>query len=664
METKRAFLNLASWALAGLALTACAPAAQASDDAPAWMHNLVSRTVPPQDDKTNAVVLYDETDVTVESADKVKTVVRRAYKILRPNGRDYGTVIATFNSNQKITNLHGWCIPAQGKDYSVKDKDAVQVALPKIDGSELISDVKAEVLHIPAADVGNIVGYEYEIDEQPLVMQDIWHIQEEVPILEAHYKLMLPAGWEYKDAWVNAPAVKAVAVGATEWDWSVENQKAVRPEDDMPPIRGIAGRAVFSFLGPSASSNSFANWNQMGVWYRNLTAGRTEASPEIKAKVAALTAGAPTPLARMKAIAQYIQHNTRYVAIELGIGGWQPHPASKVFSNRYGDCKDKATLAISMLNEVGIVAYYVVINTERGGVGPNTPAYNAFDHAIVAIKLPAGVSSPALTAIMHDPKLGDLLFFDPTDELTPFGSINGALQANYGLLVTPDGGELVEVPQLSPDKNGIARTAHLTLDSAGTLQGSVQEIRVGDPAWEQRWALRTVTSDNARVKPVESLLAASLSTFNLTAMSIVNRELTDQPFGFDYSFQAPNYAKVAGNLLLVRPRVLGVKTSGILETKEPRQYPVEFSAPEKDTDSFEITLPPGYVVDELPPPVDVDYGFASYHSKTEAKGNAIAYTRTYEIKQLSVPVDKLDQLKKFYRIVATDERSTAVIRPQ
>jgi hypothetical protein len=78
------------------------------------MHTLVSRTVPPQDDKTNAVLLYDETDVNVVSADKVKTVVRRAYKILRPGGRDYGTVVATFNSNQKITSLHGWCIPAQG----------------------------------------------------------------------------------------------------------------------------------------------------------------------------------------------------------------------------------------------------------------------------------------------------------------------------------------------------------------------------------------------------------------------------------------------------------------------------------------------------------------------------------------------------------------------
>jgi len=112
----------------------------------------------------------------------------------------------------------------------------------------------------------------------------------------------------------------------------------------------------------------------------------------------------------------------------------------------------------------------------------------------------------------------------------------------------------------------------------------------------------------------------------------------------------------------VRPRVIGVKALGIMETAEPRQFPIEFEGPVQDTDSFEITLPPGYEVDDLPPPVDADFGFASYHSKTEVKGNVIGYTRTFEVKDLSVPVSKADELKKFYRIIASDERNTAVLK--
>jgi transglutaminase-like putative cysteine protease len=144
-----------------------------------------------------------------------------------------------------------------------------------------------------------------------------------------------------------------------------------------------------------------------------------------------------TPLGKMNRLAQFVQHDIRYVAIELGIGGWQPHAAPEVFSHRYGDCKDKATLLSSMLREIGIDSYHVSINTERGSVTPDVPAHLAFNHVILAIKLPDGLDDPTLVATLRDPKLGKILFFDPTDELTPFGQIAGNLQANYGLLVAP-----------------------------------------------------------------------------------------------------------------------------------------------------------------------------------------------------------------------------------
>ncbi len=143
-------------------------------DAPQWMHELVNAPLPAHDEKTDAVLLYSETNVNVISADKIKTVVRRAYKILRPDGSEYGTAFASFRSpGEKINGMHGWCIPAQGKDYEVKDKEAMEVSVPGIQGSELIDDLKVRLLRIPAPDPGNIVGYEYEVEEQPLVLQDV-----------------------------------------------------------------------------------------------------------------------------------------------------------------------------------------------------------------------------------------------------------------------------------------------------------------------------------------------------------------------------------------------------------------------------------------------------------------------------------------------------------
>jgi Domain of Unknown Function with PDB structure (DUF3857)/Transglutaminase-like superfamily len=638
--------------------------AQAGGDAPAWMHTAASAPLPPHDEKTDAVLLYSETTVNVQSVDKIKTRVRMVYKILRPSGRDYGMAAVSFNPHRKISGLRGWCIPTQGKDYEVKDKEAVEVALPKIAGSELISDVKEKLLQIPAPDPGSVVGYEYEEDEQPMVLQDVWRFQREIPGRELHYSLQLPPGWEYKASWINYSEIKPTPGSNNQWEWVINNVKAIRKEAEMPPIEGVAGQLVISFFpAGGASAHGFSSWQEMGNWYRNLTGGRRDASPQITQEVATLTAAAQTPLEKAKALAQFVQHDIRYVAIELGIGGWQPHSASDVFAHRYGDCKDKATLLSSMLSQVGIESFYVVINSERGSVTPEVPAnVGAFDHAMLAIKLPANVSDSSLVATVQHPRLGPLLYFDPTNELTPFGEIGGYLQANYGLLVTPEGGELVELPRQPSAMNSIQRTGKLTLSPLGTLTGEVSETRLGDRAWSERSRLRSVTKSADQIKPIEDLLASSLSLFSITHASIENLTHTDQPFGFHYTFEARNYATNAGGLLLVRPRVLGVKSSGLLETKEARQFPIEFEGPSRDTDTFEIAIPAGYVVDDLPPAVDADYPFASYHAKTEVNGNLIHYSRTLEVKELSVPVNRADDLKKFYRIIAGDERNTVVLK--
>ena len=647
----------------GLCLLTAPRLAQAGD-APSWMHAVASAPLPAHDDKTDAVLLYSDQAVIVQSVDKIKTHVRLVYKILRPSGRDYGMAAVSFNPHRKIAGLRGWCIPVQGKDYEVKDKEAVEVALPKIAGSELISDVKEKLLQIPAPDPGSVVGYEYEEDEQPMVLQDVWTFQREIPGRELHYSLQLPSGWEYKASWINSAEIKPTPGGNNHWEWVMNDVKGIRKEEEMPPIEGVAGQMIVSFFPPGgASRNGFTGWLEMGNWYSNLTNGRRDASPEITQQVAALTASARTPLDKMKALAQFVQNDIRYVAIELGIGGWQPHAASEVFVHRYGDCKDKATLLSSMLSQVGIESFYVVINSERGYVTPEVPAnVGGFNHVVLAIKLPANVSDLSLVATIQHPRLGTLLYFDPTNELTPFGEIGGYLQANYGLLVTSEGGELVELPRQPSAMNSIQRSGKLTLDPLGTLKGEVSETRVGDRAWAERWRLRTVTKSADQIKPIEDLLAGSLSLFNITQASVTNLNRTDQPFGFHYAFEARGYAKNAGGLLLVRPRVLGVKTSGLLETKEPRTFPIEFEGPSRDTDTFEIAIPAGYVVDDIPPSVDADYSFASYHAKTEVNGNLIHYSRTLEVKELSVPVARADDLKKFYRIIASDERNTVVLK--
>jgi hypothetical protein len=284
---------------AGLSLTA--PKAGAGD-APAWMHALVNTPLPKHDEKTDAVLLYSEEILTVESNGKLKEVDRAVYKILRPNGRHLGKLHFYVNNDQRINHIHGWCIPAQGKDYEIKDKDVVEKGLVGAEDGVLYSDTKVKVVEIPAPDPGNLIGYEVEGEGRPYVLQNEWFFQETMPVADTRYTLQLPPGWEYKAVWVNHPEVAPIASGNNQWQWQLKDVPEIQPEQRMPPWRGVAGLMVISLVPPGGASHGFLTWSEMGAWYSGIVQGRRDPSPELKQKVAEVTAQARTPMAKMQAL--------------------------------------------------------------------------------------------------------------------------------------------------------------------------------------------------------------------------------------------------------------------------------------------------------------------------------------------------------------------------
>ncbi|HEX3603456.1 MAG TPA: DUF3857 and transglutaminase domain-containing protein [Steroidobacteraceae bacterium] len=621
----------------------------------------MSQPLPAHDDKADAVVLWREETLTVGANGKIKRLRREVVKILRPDGADWAKPRFYYDPNRPISGLRGWSIPPDGKDFEVKERDAVDSVDSDVEGGELVSDLRMKVLVIPGALPGAVIGYEVEQELRPEILAEDWNVQYGVPVRASRFSLVLPSGWSYESAWLNHAVETPASTGPNQWTWSLNDVPAVKVERYMPPWQRVAAHLVVSLIPPGKNS-SIRSWNDVGIWYAHLIQDRRTASPAIKQKVAELTANLPDTLAKMRALARFVQTDIRYVAIELGIGGHQPHPAAEIFAHRYGDCKDNVTLLSTMLKEIGVDSYYVIINTDRGAVTMNTPPSLNFDHAVMAIALPAGVDAASLPAQIVHPKLGKLLFFDPTDSLTPFGALPGELQANVGLLVTGNSGELVQLPQLPPELSGLTRTAKMQLDEKGTLHGDIHEVHLGGHGARQRAMLRSAQLDTDRVRPIERLAQASLSNFQVLKASISNLHAEERPFEWNYTLEVSNYAKPAGDLMLVRPRILGSEADGFLESKSARVHAIEFAEPERDTDVVEIAVPAGYGVDELPPQLSIDDGFASYHSKSEYSGGTLRYTRTLEIRELSVPAEKADLLKQFYREIAADERNFAVLK--
>ena len=302
-----------------------------SEAAPWWMHAQTNAPIPSHDEKTDAVILYSEEILSVQPNGKSRRLRRMAYKILRPGGRGFGTVVAYSSAQTKILNMHGWCIPAQGKDYEVKEKEAIETSAPGVANGELFSDVRAKVLQIPQPEPGNIVGYEVETEDNLYILQDRWMFQSRVPVREAHYTLQIPPGWEYKAAWSNATEIDPTPNGSNQWQWVVNDIRRIRYEEEMPPWHGVAGQMIVSLLPSDGSRKGFgAGPTRVNGYHNSPKVGVTLAGT--KQKVAALLRQNCRTLASMQAVADFVQRDIRYVAIELGIGGWQPHPARDIYT--------------------------------------------------------------------------------------------------------------------------------------------------------------------------------------------------------------------------------------------------------------------------------------------------------------------------------------------
>jgi len=211
-----------------------------------------------------------------------------------------------------------------------------------------------------------------------------------------------------------------------------------------------------------------------------------------------------------------------------------------------------------------------------------------------------------------------------------------------------------------PELNGTRRTAQLKLLQDGTLEGEVQETLSGYQAMMGRVYLQN-ESQSDRKKIIEHFLGRMLGNFQVNSFDLVNADDIDKDLIVKYKFTADHYAKTAGPLLLVRPRVVGEK-AGYFDPTKPRHYPYEFNAPFLDSDSVEITLPEGFKVDELPDPAKANFPFAHYTSKTETAGNVLKYTREYKMTTTLVPLDRIEQLKRLFSEITADEKSMAVLK--
>jgi hypothetical protein len=628
-------------------------------DLPQWGLDAAKTPTPAYVKDAASVVLFDEYIETVDSDGRATEREREVKRILKPQGRKDGVCGVSYDVDEKINYFREWTIAADQKQYQAQDTDFADVGDTSV--PIMLSTRKTRVVHPPAADVGATIVCESEELLEPFLQETDWEIQLGIPVVFQALEVDLPTGRSYSAAWHRFPPVKPVEVAHNHWRWELKDMPALDLRDvkSRPEWAALAARMSVQW-GDAAIEGKDDQWRAIGQWVTTLEANRPDPSPEITAQTQSLIAGAPDFYTKLSRITDYIQKNVRYFIVMRGIGGLQANHAADIFRNRYGDCKDKTTLLISMLQVAGIHAVYMPVDASRGVVDPDDPSLLG-NHMITAIEVPADVQDPRLRAIVKAKDGKRYLIFDPTNERTPVGNLPSYLQGSYGTLAAGASSQIIALPVLDPDANGTEQKCSFTLSADGTLTGSVDTSHSGPSGANLREFLK-YTDEKERREYWEKHVAETLPGVSLDAFEFVQPPALDKPLEFHYKVTAHQYSHQAGSLLLVRPRVVG--TFALPFDDKPRIYPFDLYATGRWRDSFDITIPPGYIVDETPDAVSVDVGFASYHSSVSAKGILLHYEREYVVRQVEIPPSKAADFRLLESTILSDEKDSAVLKKQ
>ena len=650
--------------LVGVTMCALAPlaawAGKNNKPVPDWGMEAYKTKTPEYAKDAVAAILYDEYVETIDSQGRAVERERQAIRILKPQGRG-NTCEVNYDVDEKVNYFRVWTIGADEKQYMAQDTDFSEQGDTSI--PIMLSTRKYRVAHPPAVDVGAVIVCESEEVMAPYSHEKFWMIQNGIPVVSEALEVNLPPGGKYADSWHRFEPVKPVEVAPGHWRWEVKDMPALvlRDVPSRPEWLALAGRMSVQW-GDAAVPTADKQWQAIGQWVTTLEANRPDPSPEITAKVQQLIAGAPDFYSKLVRITESIQKDIRYFVVERGVGGLQANHASDIYRNRYGDCKDKTTLLISMLQVAGIHAYYMPVDHRRGVVDPKNPSLLG-DHMITAIEIPADVNDARLKAVVKAADGKRYLIFDPTDERTPVGNLPSNEQGSYGTLAAGAASQVIAIPVLGPDANGIERKGEFKLSADGTLSGTVEDAHSGPEGGDLRMMLK-YTDDREQKQYFEKRVARDVPGVVVDSLKIVEPKALDEPLEFHYKLTASQYAHTAGPLLLVRPRVVG--TDSLPCNDKPRTVPIELDATGHWHDSYDIELPDGYAVDDMPDPVNLDTEFASYHSKVSVpesgKGRVLHYERDYKVSQVELPAEKAKEFRHLEGVIGSDEKSTVVLK--
>ena len=548
----------------------------------------------------------------------------------------WGQLIVGYNSaNEQVEIPYVRVLKADGSTVTAQP-DAVQdLSIPLEKEAPVYTDYRQKHVTVPGLRPGDTLEYDFvTVTSTPLAPNQFWmehYFSESGTVLDEQLELNVP-----KDRKIKLKTKPGTDPKITEADgrriylWTSshvdKDEDADKDKDKDKKPKKKEPEA------PAVQMTTFESWDQLGRWYAGLEKDRRTPDAEIRAKAAELTKGKTADLDKIEALYDYVATNFRYISLSFGVGRFQPHAASDVMHNEYGDCKDKHTLLASFLEASGYHASSVLINSGRK-IDPDIPSPSQFDHVFTMV--PLGKQE---------------IWMDSTTEVAPFRLLSSVLRKKQALIIPQDGTpHLEETPADPPMVNEQISTIDGSVSELGKLTANITyEVR-GDTELYLRMLFRRIPR-NKWNDFVKELSAYSGLAGDVSDLNVSDPVATHEAFKFSYKIEDKDFldwSKTKSDIALPFSQVQ-------MANADPDDTdPVQVGSPVNYVYKLHLQFPAKYT-ETAPLSFTLKRDYGHYEATYKVDSNTFTAERTLVTSMDELPAARANDYLAFRRAVLSD----------
>jgi len=595
----------------------------------------------------NYIIWEDYREFKVVDPGEAVEHVKFAVLITNKFATNYEDISIGYSKNMKIRSFSGEIYDASGqrikklKNSDIRDASAVS-------GGTLYADSRQKILHFNCNNYPYTIVFEYERSLDGLLNYPSWSFQSgfKTSVLSSKIDFIIPKSMEfnYKEYNLDKEAeITDIDNGENVlYSWEETMLPAQKWQELLPPSYSYKPTILmapkdFEMEDYPGSLNS---WEEFGMWSYTLNKNRDVLPEELKNRVEELTKDAGNNREKAKILYEYMQNRTRYVSVQLGIGGWQTFPAEYVDKNGYGDCKALSNYMYSMLKQVGIKSNYVLVKAggSSSDIITDFPS-NQFNHAILCI-----------------PQPNDTIWLECTSQKQPFGFLGTFTDNRHVLLVDEEGGKLIKTPEYPKEVNSRIRKMNVDVDINGNATITMKTVFKG-LSFEDRFGI-----EEHSLKDQKDILHDIYDISGMDFTSIKYKVDKDEipTITENIEMRVIKMASISSKRMFVKVNLFS--GLNVPEKNSERKLPFKIKRGYTRIDSIHINIPAGYEVEALPSEKNYDTKFGSYNIKVEASNKTILYVRTLIIEKGTFPASDYQEYYNTRKKIKKADKAKLVLK--